>query len=219
MQAIAETVFDIIYLTLVITVGIQMILKSHGNKQYKLFGIMAVTLGAGDAFHLIPRAVALCTTGLRFLYRGFGNRKMDHLHHHDHLLCPAVLCMANPIQDSEQQQHYLGRLPACSSKNCALYVPTKCVDTGRRSAFLGHLSQHSVCPVGTAHHHFVLPKRKTEQRPRFCLDVAFHCTQLWILYSCGTLGRQHPINWYADDSKNLCLCLGCFDGIFRYAPS
>ena len=25
---------------------------------------MAVTLGAGDAFHLIPRAVALCTTGL-----------------------------------------------------------------------------------------------------------------------------------------------------------
>ena len=64
MQAIAETVFDIIYLTLVITVGIQMILKSHGNKQYKLFGIMAVTLGAGDAFHLIPRAVALCTTGL-----------------------------------------------------------------------------------------------------------------------------------------------------------
>lgn len=64
MQAIAETVFDIIYLTLVITVGIQMILKSHGNKQYKLFGIMAVTLGAGDAFHLIPRALALCTTGL-----------------------------------------------------------------------------------------------------------------------------------------------------------
>ena len=42
MQAIAETVFDTIYLTLVITVGIQMILKSHGNKQYKLFGIMAV---------------------------------------------------------------------------------------------------------------------------------------------------------------------------------
>ena len=29
MQAIAETVFDIIYLTLVITVGIQMILKSQ----------------------------------------------------------------------------------------------------------------------------------------------------------------------------------------------
>ena len=29
-----------------------------------MFGIMAVLLGSGDAFHLIPRAVALCTTGL-----------------------------------------------------------------------------------------------------------------------------------------------------------
>ena len=61
MQAIAETVFDIIYLTLVITVGIQMILKSHGNKQYKLFGIMAVTLGAGDTFHPVfqPRTARM----------------------------------------------------------------------------------------------------------------------------------------------------------------
>ncbi len=25
---------------------------------------MAVVLGAGDSFHLIPRAIALCTTGL-----------------------------------------------------------------------------------------------------------------------------------------------------------
>ena len=28
------------------------------------FGIMAVVLGVGDSFHLVPRAVALCTTGL-----------------------------------------------------------------------------------------------------------------------------------------------------------
>ena len=29
-----------------------------------MFGWMAVILGAGDAFHLIPRALALCTSGL-----------------------------------------------------------------------------------------------------------------------------------------------------------
>ena len=29
-----------------------------------MFGIMAVLLGSGDAFHLVPRAFALCTTGL-----------------------------------------------------------------------------------------------------------------------------------------------------------
>lgn len=64
MQAIMETSFDIIYLTLVTIIGITMIRKSKGNKQHLLFGFMAVTLGLGDAFHLVPRAYALCTTGL-----------------------------------------------------------------------------------------------------------------------------------------------------------
>ena len=35
-----------------------------GDRQFRLFGWMAVVLGAGDSFHLIPRALALCTTGL-----------------------------------------------------------------------------------------------------------------------------------------------------------
>lgn len=64
MQAIGETLFDAIYLVLVISVGIKMIRESRGSSQYRLFGIMAVTLGCGDAFHLIPRAYALCTSGL-----------------------------------------------------------------------------------------------------------------------------------------------------------
>lgn len=64
MQAIMETLFDCVYLILVITLGIMMIIKKHDHKQYLLFGIMAVTLGLGDSFHLIPRAYALCTTGL-----------------------------------------------------------------------------------------------------------------------------------------------------------
>ncbi len=64
MQAIVETLFDAVYLVLVITVGVLMIRGSGGNRQFRLFGIMAVVLGAGDAFHLVPRALALCTTGL-----------------------------------------------------------------------------------------------------------------------------------------------------------
>lgn len=64
MQAIFETLFDIVYLVTVITLGILMIRGSKGRRQYLLYGVMAVTLGCGDAFHLIPRAVALCTTGL-----------------------------------------------------------------------------------------------------------------------------------------------------------
>lgn len=64
MQAIFEALFDVVYLTTVITLGIRMIKASHGKKQYLLYGIMAVVLGCGDAFHLVPRAIALCTTGL-----------------------------------------------------------------------------------------------------------------------------------------------------------
>ena len=64
MQAIMETLFDTVYLISVITLGIMMILKCEGNRQYRLFGIMAVVLGLGDSFHLVPRAYALCTTGL-----------------------------------------------------------------------------------------------------------------------------------------------------------
>ena len=64
MQAIVETLFDAVYLTTVITLGIRMIRGSKQGNQFRLFGWMAVILGAGDAFHLGPRAVALCTTGL-----------------------------------------------------------------------------------------------------------------------------------------------------------
>ena len=64
MQAIVETLFDAVYLISVISIGVLMIRGSRGNRQFRLFGWMAVVLGAGDSFHLIPRAMALCTTGL-----------------------------------------------------------------------------------------------------------------------------------------------------------
>lgn len=64
MQAVFETIFDILYLLTVIILGIKMLKGANGNRQFKLFGAMAVILGCGDAFHLIPRAYALCTTGL-----------------------------------------------------------------------------------------------------------------------------------------------------------
>lgn len=64
MQAIVETLFDAVYLISVITIGILMIRGSKGNCQFRLFGWMAIVLGVGDSFHLVPRALALCTTGL-----------------------------------------------------------------------------------------------------------------------------------------------------------
>lgn len=64
MQAIMETLFDVIYLSTIIILGLQMIRKNKDNQYIKLFGYMSVLLGFGDAFHLIPRSYALLTTGL-----------------------------------------------------------------------------------------------------------------------------------------------------------
>ena len=64
MRAMIETLFDAVYLISVVTIGILMIRGNKGNRQFCLFGWMAVVLGAGDSFHLVPRAIALCTTGL-----------------------------------------------------------------------------------------------------------------------------------------------------------
>ncbi len=64
MQAIFETIFDVVYLTTVVVIGLSMLKNSNGQRQYRLFGIMAIVLGLGDAFHLVPRAIALNTVGL-----------------------------------------------------------------------------------------------------------------------------------------------------------
>lgn len=64
MRAIFESLFDAIYLVTVLTIGIKMMKKARGRKEYYLFGLMAVVLGFGDAFHLVPRMLALLTTGL-----------------------------------------------------------------------------------------------------------------------------------------------------------
>ena len=62
-QAIAETIFDVFYLSFALTAGLTMLFKGS-DPLVKKAGLMAALLGAGDSFHLIPRAYALWTTGL-----------------------------------------------------------------------------------------------------------------------------------------------------------
>ena len=75
MQAIAETLFDAAYLVTVLTLGVRMVRRCRRG-QYYLFGVMAIVLGAGDAFHLMPRALALCTTGLENFTAALGVGKL-----------------------------------------------------------------------------------------------------------------------------------------------
>lgn len=63
-QALIETIFDVCYLFGVVAAGIIMFTKGKSNQLVKKFGLMAILLGMGDAFHLVPRMFALWTTGL-----------------------------------------------------------------------------------------------------------------------------------------------------------
>lgn len=59
-MAIFESLFDVLYLSLVIALGFRLVLE--GKKEAKLFGLMAILLGLGDSFHLIPRVVSHLST-------------------------------------------------------------------------------------------------------------------------------------------------------------
>lgn len=64
MQAIMETIFEIIYLLFALCSGLYILFKSKGRLDYILLGSAILLLGIGDAFHLLPRMIALNTTGL-----------------------------------------------------------------------------------------------------------------------------------------------------------
>ncbi|MDL2214500.1 hypothetical protein LJB76_02945 [Clostridia bacterium OttesenSCG-928-O13] len=63
MQRIMEPVFEIAYLIGIVILGIVILRGAKGRKQYVLFGAMAIVLGGGDAFHLVPRMWALIESG------------------------------------------------------------------------------------------------------------------------------------------------------------
>ena len=63
MPALPESIFDICYLVFAIVSGILLLKKSKGRKYVRIFGIMTLLLGCGDAFHLVPRVLNYWTTG------------------------------------------------------------------------------------------------------------------------------------------------------------
>ena len=76
MQAIMETIFETGYLLFALFTGIFLIVKSKGRTEYLLLAIAILLLGLGDAFHLIPRMVALNADGLESHAEALGTGKL-----------------------------------------------------------------------------------------------------------------------------------------------
>jgi hypothetical protein len=52
---VAESVFDICYLLFDLVAAIVFLSQAHGRAVFLLYGALALVLGGGDAFHLVPR--------------------------------------------------------------------------------------------------------------------------------------------------------------------
>ena len=63
MPALPESIFDICYLVFAIVSGVLLLKNSKGRKHVRIFGIMTLLLGCGDAFHLVPRVLNYWTDG------------------------------------------------------------------------------------------------------------------------------------------------------------
>ena len=75
MQAVMETLFDTVYLISVITIGIVMIRRCKGERQFRLFGCMAVVLGAGGRLPSGSAYAGALHDRAGPLYGGPGNRE------------------------------------------------------------------------------------------------------------------------------------------------
>ena len=64
MQGIMEAIFETGYLLFAFFAGIFILIKGHKKLDFLLFGISTLLLSFGDSFHLIPRMIALNTTGV-----------------------------------------------------------------------------------------------------------------------------------------------------------
>lgn len=61
MMHLMEPLFNLAYLGVVITLGVRLLFER--KRDAKVYGVMAILLGLGDAFHLIPRIVSHLTEG------------------------------------------------------------------------------------------------------------------------------------------------------------
>ncbi len=70
-----EAIFDSSYLVLALTIGIVLLSTASGNPARLLAGAAALTLVAGDAFHLIPRLLVIRTGEEEKLRNALGTGK------------------------------------------------------------------------------------------------------------------------------------------------
>ena len=209
MRAIIETVFDIFYLVTVLTLGIRMIRGSKAGTQFRLFGLMAVVLGAGDSFHLVPRALALCTTGLEnyAVPLGLGKWITSVTMTVFYVLLYYVWRKRYQIEGQKDLTIAVYALSAVRIVLCMM--PQNQWLTNHTPLTWGILRNIPFALLGLLI--IVLFYHSAKEH-----KVADHRAELRFLYPGGAVGRCQPPDRYADDPQDLRLCLDRADRLQRH---
>ena len=216
MQAMVETLFDAVYLISVITIGVLMICGSKGNAQFKLFGLMAVVLGAGDSFHLVPRALALCTTGLEnyTVPLGLGKWITSVTMTVFYVLLYYVWRQRYQIKDKTELTAAVYGLAAARIILCMM--PQNQWMSAASPLSWGIYRNIPFALLGLLIIVLFYRSAKEHNDKFLPLDVADHRAELRLLYPCGAVGRHVPYDRYADDPQDLRLRVDGADRLLRY---
>lgn len=216
MRAISETIFDIVYLVTVVTIGIRMIRGSKGNRQFQLFGWMAVVLGAGDSFHLVPRALALCTTGFDAYAVQLGLGKWIT----SITMTVFYVLLYYVWRERYQVKNHVGTtvaIFALAAMRVALcMLPQNQWLTNQTPLTWGILRNIPFAIMGLMVIVLFYRSAKGGQRRGLPLDVAHHRAELWLLHSRGPVGRGRAGYRHAHDPEDLRVCVDRADRLQRH---
>lgn len=73
---IIEAVFDTCYLLFALGIGVYLLANANGDPAIRLYGALALVLGGGDSFHLVPRIYGCLTGRMAELTRPLGFGKL-----------------------------------------------------------------------------------------------------------------------------------------------
>ena len=212
-QALVETIFDICYLVGVIAAGIIMMTKGRDNPLVKQFGLMAVLLGAGDSFHLVPRMYALWTTGLEANAAALGIGK---------LITSVTMTIFYLILYYIWRERYSvqgrGGLTAAMwgltiVRIALCLLPQNAWLSYQQPLLWGILRNIPFAIMGVLIIVLFAQEVKKGQRQNLPLHAAGSYPLFWLLYPGGAVWLGSAAAGHADDTQNPCLCVGGADGV------
>lgn len=136
---------------------------------------------------------------------------MDHLHHDDRVLRPALFRMAQTLRHSPAQRFERFGVQSGRFAHPALHAAPKRVAQRQTSIALGRDPQHSVRPARLADHRALRVQSETNERQAVSLDGAHDRAQLRLLHSRRLVGRANPGHRHAHDSQDVRLRLDDLD--------